>query len=356
MHKSEPSMVDHHWRPTIKLATAITELSKDDSWVLLSRVCADEKENPSVIRHKRTHQPIRAHSYSSALQNFYVNQANPFHLRSASNPDLLEEECTRYPLEPMAIPSQKSPRKARRYYVRPGRITALRREANKDFFHKTVHAELMRVAKGRFEDHQATIIQAAFRGFLARRYQTCFSPMEKRETSHRRNMSEITMSAFGDSIASLGSFTLSPQPFDDVDDFGFLLYERSHTSFSTIFSNDSSDLPAKPPSRKLSPRKDALQRSSKPSGESTDVLQRMDGLRLGDDDDGDASLCFPSLEPRHDKQVYSERGHLSFPSFFKRDKPAKCPRRSHSPIPNGSGRESATSGRTRASSLDCSKR
>ena len=401
MYKSEPTTrliktQDHnttmHLAPTIKDIASATVISptssielasKDDTGVLEPLTTRgscwfDEKENPSVTksRHQqKRHHPIRTQSHSSALRNFCVNQKNPVHQQQHNQvsvcPTPLENRVARYPLAPrttMAIPCEKSPKKARRRLcARRGSKDATRQKANKEFFHQTVHAELMRVAKGRFEDHQATIIQATFRGFRARRDETCFSSSRNKvkSASHRRNMSEITMSAFGDSIASIGSFTLSPQPIgntydveDGYDEFDFLLNENSHTTFSTVFSNDSSDVPAKPPSRKLSPRKQDLvhhQLSPRPSPERSLNLESLAGLRLepdnnkGGDEDDDSICLIPTLKPREEHD-FSERGHLSLPSFFGRDLPAKLPRRSYSPIPS----DSTNSGsRTRASSLDC---
>ena len=84
-------------------------------------------------------------------------------------------------------------------------------------------------------------------------------------------------------------------------------------------------------------------------------LESLAGLRLepdnnkGGDEDDDSICLIPTLKPR-EEHAFSERGHLSLPSFFGRDLPAKLPRRSYSPIPS----DSTNSGsRTRASSLDC---
>lgn len=120
----------------------------------------------------------------------------------------------------------------------------------------------------------ATKIQAAFRAFSCRRnHLLCDFLNPGKDYSHRRICSEITMSEFGDSILSLSSLDWSPRPDPDplrnsqhsLDKATFHTSTSTpetfpdsfcgpyQDSFSTIFSQDSFDVPVKPPSRKLSP-------------------------------------------------------------------------------------------------------
>jgi hypothetical protein len=191
----------------------------------------------------------------------------------------------------------------------------------------------------------ATIIQAVFRGYLCRKGDV-FCTRPKPRTLHTRICSEITMSDFNDSFCSLDSLEWSPRTNMRLNDkcclqnssstaetctgSESLQFDGFHDSFSSIFSNDSFlDLPARPPSRKLSPCQLALPTEDPKADimEDTTSLCLPNMMKIEAGGDHGNSLNFrPGIRR-------SEACHAAFSSYFLGDEPGQRPEYSSSTLP-----------------------
>lgn len=261
-----------------------------------------QKENESIkaSNHRRT-------SFQrSALRDLRINQKKHFHI-----------------LKEAAIKANK--------------LELLRQGPRSDS-----NAKLLNNIKISFRDYHATIIQAVFRGYLCRKDN--ISGSYKPKKLHRRINSEITMSDFSsDSFCSLGSLEWSPKTNMRLNHEGYHhactstpetctasnslhQFDGFHDSFASIFSNEPVDLPARKPSRMLSP--------GKPDA-------REEGNILGEDSAED--LCFPEMTRERADSSFeylpqpntrrAEAGHSSFSSYFEQYEPVKRPQRPTSPVP-----------------------
>jgi hypothetical protein len=201
-------------------------------------------------------------------------------------------------------------------------------------------------------EHPANQIQAAFRGYACRMNLPHLRPKQKKRY-HRRMWSEITMDNFGDSLHALGSLELSPgknmermidsaccfQSSTSTHDTFYLSESEFQDSFSTIFSQDSLDAPARIPSRRPSP----LRPSSIPLNYNV-VSKKIEEEDLTfpcvkdeSEDDGRYKKAglIPTLKNCPDAfRMDWSGGHASYSSFFsRRDEPVTPPKRSRSPVP-----------------------
>ena len=192
----------------------------------------------------------------------------------------------------------------------------------------------------------ATKIQAAFRGYSNRQYLFCMVRPKKSNRCHRRLCSEITMSDFNDSFHSLGSLELSPETKHHNASHStaetWPVFD-GHDSFTSIFSTESLDLPARLPSRKLSPRKQSPRKPLLPPStpsrlDKTSALKCIEELqeKLSIPDmtlNSSFDSSMPELHHRSSSCLRrSEDCHGSFSSFFSKDEPVQRPERSRSPL------------------------
>lgn len=195
-------------------------------------------------------------------------------------------------------------------------------------------------------ERPAKQIQAAFRGYACRMNLPHLRPKRKRR--HHRRMSEITMDDYGFSLHSLVRLELSPGK--NTDQCCFQNSTSTHEtcnlssesefqdSFSTIFSQDSLDAPARIPSRRPSPlRTSSLPLNSKVISK---ILEDKDltvpCVKDESEDNGPYKKAgfMPTLKNCPDAFRIDGSGHASFSSFFSRgDEPVTPPKRSRSPVP-----------------------
>jgi len=157
------------------------------------------------------------------------------------------------------------------------------------------------------------------------------------------------MSDFGaDSFHSLGTLECSPRTNMRKNEQSCCFQLSSSTpetvimtesemdhyqdSFSSIFSRESMDFPARLPFRKLSPKRDASGAEYMRGGSGGNLS--LPSIHGESDRPMGAVVSLPPLRKRTD---FGMMGHSSFSSFFSPDRPIRRPERTTSPTPTFSG-------------------